>query len=781
MQGTSIRERGTIGTIVLLWLLLLVPQTTFAYPPSSDELKPADDGQPKPLTLRGLFHPDEKIDYDGDLPDTHWIKSADGSPMLLIRRDGNWLRHDLNSHEETPWPLVGRLAGQLQTLDGVDAEKAMKVAGKVVKQIERADQQVLIRIDKSLAIASAGKLPRWVARDADGWQNVTLDPTEQRVAYTRDGDLFLLDIGSGTTMRLTDDGTETLLDGVLDWTYQEEIYGRGNFKGFWFSPDGRYLAMLRIDIERLEPYVMSASKTDRGRGIVRRYSKAGDPIPQAQLLVWDLNRFVDGKIAPPQSIEASTAEDERLITGVYWHPSLARLMYIVSDRLQSWREIRVVEAASLATGNAKSGLVLREESPAWVEPPTPPQWIDADRFLWRSDVPSGRSRLYIVAVDGQTTRPISPDNFDVASFTLNASATTVFVTGDADRGSVESQLYRIDFDDDSHSFARVTDQAGWHDVDFSAGATWWVDRHSTPARPPVLSLRSSSQTAANQTEANHSADFTLATSELRTASPIIAPELFTIQTSDGVPLPAMLVKPDSTIDSTIDTTPKKHAVVIEVYGGPQAPIVSARWGGTKTLYREWLARQGIATLVVDNRSSGGRGVADAWSIRRRVGEVEMDDLRVAVDWLGKQPWVDADRLAIRGWSFGGFLTLYAMTHSDAFAAGIAGGSVTQWSEYDSIYTERYMGLPLDNADGYARTSPIVSAEKLQGSLLMIHGEEDDNVHPSHTLRMAAALQSAGKDFQLMIYPGAGHGVTEQRQNWHLQMMTTRFLLDELKP
>lgn len=755
-----------MGAIVLLWFFC-APAS--AYPPSSDEPKPTDDGQPKTLTLESLHHPDKKFDFDGSLPATRWIEDADGSPLLLVRRGKTWMRHDLTSHLEAPWPVVDRLAARLQTLDGVGGDAALTIAGNAIRQIERVDQRMLVRVDKGLAIASVNQPPRWVTRDATGWQDATLGPTQRHVAYTRGGDLFLLELASGSTMRLTDDGTDTLLDGVLDWTYQEEIYGRGNFKAFWFSRDGRYLAMLRIDISRLQPYVMAASASERGGGIIRRYSKAGDPIPQAELMVWDLNHRVHDKIAPPRSIHASVPTDERLITGVYWHPDQTKLMYVVSDRLQTWREIRIVDQATLAAGQTHSRLVLREESPAWVEPPTPPQWIDADRFLWRSEVPSGRNRLYLVAADGQATRPVSPEHFDVQSFTLDESRRTVFVTGDADRGSVEKQLFQINLGDGSFAFTPVTEQPGWHDIDFSGDAAWWIDRHSTPSRPPTMRLMSTAGTES----------FELADSPLRTKLPIIAPELFTIPTPDGIELPAMLVKPKSAAANGNGNGNEKHPVVIEIYGGPLSPIVSARWGGTKTLYREWLARNGIATLVVENRSSGGRGAADAWSIAGRVGEVELADVNVAANWLKQQPWVDADRLAIRGWSFGGFLTLYAMTHSDLFAAGIAGGSVTQWAEYDSIYTERYMGLPADNIDGYARTSPIAAAARLHGSLLMIHGEEDDNVHPSNTLRMAAALQAAGKDFQMMIYPGAGHGVTDKWQNWHLMRMTTRFLMDEL--
>jgi dipeptidyl-peptidase-4 len=262
---------------------------------------------------------------------------------------------------------------------------------------------------------------------------------------------------------------------------------------------------------------------------------------------------------------------------------------------------------------------------------------------------------------------------------------------------------------------------------------------------------------------------------LNLAGELLQPQFFQITTPDQLALPAMLIRPDHQDDQ------QRTPVLIEVYGGPQAPTVADRWMGVRTLYRELLARQGIATLMVDNRSSAGRGLADTWAIRGRVGEVEFQDLMTAVQWLQAQPWVATDRIAIRGWSFGGFLTTYALTHSQAFAAGIAGGSVTDWREYDAFYTERYMGLPSENPDGYRTTAPVRAAEQLHGSLLLIHGESDDNVHPSGTLRMAQALQDAGKDFRLMIYPDEAHAVHQPGRLWHLTLMTDRFLKEQLRP
>ena len=341
---------------------------------------------------------------------------------------------------------------------------------------------------------------------------------------------------------------------------------------------------------------------------------------------------------------------------------------------------------------------------------------------------------------------------------------------------MDRHLYRAALNGTSPDLAEMqlvemTTEPGWHETNLSPDGRWFTDKHSDAGTPPTLDLR--------QTQIGLPADISptsagIAASTLRTVKPIRQPETMSITTDDGTLLPAILVRPDSGT-----TTSGKYPVVIEVYGGPAAPVVSNRWAGPRTLYRELLARRGVATLVVDNRSSASKSMSTTWAIRGKVGEVEFADVQSTVSWLKQQAWVDADRIAIRGWSFGGFLTLYAMTHSKAFVAGIAGGSVTDWAEYDSFYTERYMGMPQENVSGYESTSVVAAAGNLSGRLLMIHGEVDDNVHPSNTLRMASALQKAGKPFQMMIYPGAAHAVTAPKQNWHLVQMTDDFLMDAL--
>lgn len=835
------RSSSTPKTMALGWavLVLLLSTPTKAdgdtYPPAGGMTQKPQQEEAKTITLERLFHPNEKFDFDGQLPSTHWIQSggsgskisaavAPGPPTiseeafeskLLIRDGDEWKQYVIGTdatptpHSETPndsrngnqnddhpesaegtkgeaandepsdripWPTFQRLCKHLQSLDDVDGDAATRSIVRTIQQMQHESDTLLVKVGRLLATVSVDDGAHVLARDASTWKHVKLDPTDRRVAYTIDGDLYVTDAKSLLTRRLTNDGLETLLDGELDWTYQEEIFGRGNYRGFWFSPDGNWLAMMRVDTSQIEPYVLSAAVDDRGEGPVVRYSKSGDPIPHASLHVWDLRRFDLETPPKPTQLVQSNLEDEKIITGVWWHPHDGSLIYSFSDRVQSYRELHKVDPSLLSEGASASRLLLREQSPAWVEPPSSPAWLKDGGLLWRSELPSGYYRVYRLSGDGSSIIPVTPTGMNVRQFSLSPSQDRIWIVGDAGDGEhpagTEQQLYELELDRPASTFRGLTKKPGWHTTDISPDGQWFTDRFSTPSVPEILTVQKiAKETIEPSAELESSV---IAATKLLTAKPIRRPKLFSITTDDGTKLPAMLVKPDLSMESN-----SKHPVVIEVYGGPENPVVTSRFGGRSALYRELLARQGIATLVVDNRSSAGNSNLATWSIHRQMGEVEFKDVLSAVDWLKSEDWVDADRLAIGGWSFGGFLTLYCLTHSDAFAAGVAGGSVTDWHEYDSFYTERYMGLPSENVDGYARTSLITAAKNLNGRLLMIHGEVDDNVHPANTLRMAAALQKAGKPFQLMIYPGAAHSVTQAKQAWHLAEMRHRFLLDAL--
>ncbi len=704
-------------------------------------MPPAALAETPPLSLESLFHPQQRFDYGGpSLPTTRWSVDDQGVE-LAIRRDRSWLRHDLETHEELSW----------------QGPESWKFG--------------LRRLEGGLAVLSRDGQTQWLTRQAKTWRHPTLSPDGKWVAFVETHDLFVVHVETGKRIRLTTDGSETLLNGQLDWSYQEEIYGRGNFKAFWWSPDSERLAFLRLDIQDVLPYTLVDSQTPRGKPLVTRYPKAGDPIPEAQLIVAELNgdlQLIHG--GQPQ-------QREQLIVRVSWHPSGREVVYQVMDRLQSWLELNSCPVVAV-TSPAGPRLLLRDTSQAWVEILGEPHWLPAGDFLWLSDQPLGRRRIWRIDADGRRRAALTPADFDVRAIVHVAkNGEWVYFTGDRKHGSQGQQLYRVFLPTENQELSspetteiqQVTAQDGWHDATFSPCGNWVLDRYSTLQTPFELRLL--------EIAPHRDAGGPVASSQLLAKSNNLPGELLPVQwlripTTDDFHLPACLIKPQK-------TTPGMTPVLIETYGGPQAASVVDRWLGNRYLYRQYLAQQGIAVLVVDNRSSAGRGIADTYSVHRRVGVVELQDTLAAVTWLRQQPWVNPDAVALRGWSFGGFLTTYALTHSTAFAAGIAGGSVTDWRNYDAIYTERYMGLPEENAAGYDETSVHLAAEHLHGSLLLIHGELDDNVHPANTLQLTRALQRAGKPFQLMIYPGAKHGITDPDQVYHMMTMVTDFLQRQL--
>jgi dipeptidyl-peptidase-4 len=246
-----------------------------------------------------------------------------------------------------------------------------------------------------------------------------------------------------------------------------------------------------------------------------------------------------------------------------------------------------------------------------------------------------------------------------------------------------------------------------------------------------------------------------------------------VKTRDGFVMEAMMIKPP-------DFDPARRYPVYQfTYAGPHFQQVVNRWDGTEFLYQQLLAQHGIIVWICDNRTASGKGMQSAWPLYKEFGALELRDIEDGLEWLKRQPYVDASRVGIAGVSFGAYMTLYAMTHSKSFAMGIAEAAVTDWRNYDTIYTERYLGDPDENADGYRRSSPRFSAANLHGELLLIHGALDDNVHPQNTAQFAYELQKAGVPFRMMSYPTAAHGVSNPELVVHVRRMMLDFTVQNL--
>jgi len=717
------------------------------------------------LSVASLYHPADRFKYVVDpTPLIRFASGLNDAPEILVKRDNGWKQILFEDGKETEFPAFEQLCSLLSPQDDESKKRAKQAIDALLSGTSRPLAPALISMDDSLVVIGLDRQLRWITRALNAWREVSLSPDSKRIAYIDSNDLYVMHLESGQVTRITDDGSATKLNGLLDWVYQEEIYGRGNFRGYWWREDSSAIVFLKLDTTAVAEFVVTESKEPQGRTVVERYPKAGEAIPQAELWCVQLNGSIEDTNVSLKQLLRDQFPQDTLITRVGWHKQTGDVIVQSSNRLQNEVIVHVVDIYNPVDPT----VIVKEQCDKWLEVQELPKILASGDYLRLSDLPEGRRRLWRISADGSHRTPITPADFDVRELLfVDRNDNYVLLTGDQLRGTVGQQLYRADLKG-AASLERLTDASAWHNVSISDDGEWMIDRASSLATPTTTSLRS----LVNREKQS----ILLHREQLKLEGEPIEATWHSIKADGDVSLPAYVIRPADNGD--VDA---RYPVLIEVYGGPLAPSVRDTWSSGRYLFHQMLAREGIGVMVVDNRSSGGRGLFDSWSIHRRMGDVETKDLVTAAEWLGRQDWVDAKRLALRGWSFGGFLTLHAMTHSDKFAAGVAGGSVTDWRNYDAVYTERYMGLPSENRTGYDETSPKLAASKMHGRVLMLHGEVDDNVHLANTLQMAGNLQRAGKLFDLMVYPGAAHAVHSPDQNFHLMNLTMEFLRRELRP
>ncbi len=733
--------------------LLLV---LFALPP----VQPAA-AQKEPIELHHVYGPDA-LDFSPDLPRIRWL--AGGKEYLLGEEgdDGwSWTVVDAASGETRslydPAPLAAALAEQLDLTAEDAASKARPGSPRISPDADR----LLLPLASDLFVWDVDDetLTR-LTRSPETEELARFAPNGRRVAFVRDADLYVVD-ASGDELRLTTDGGENTLNGKLDWVYQEEIYGRGNYQAHWWSPDGSRIAFLRSDERDVPRFTVVDHIPFRPPLEVYPYPKAGDPNPVVRLGVAKASGGGITWIDP-----GLYGQEEILIVNVTFSPD-GDVWYQVQDRRQTFLDLH---RADPATGASER--VLREESPAWVNALGPPHFLEGETgledggFLWLSER-TGFQHLYRYGPDGKLVRALTDGRWEVRSLlAVDEDAGAAYVSGTY-RSPLGADVLRVALDGAAPTL--LTEATGSHRGAFpdEGPVNHWIATSSDLQTPPAMALRNAGGQLVRQLGGGDVPD--LARFDVST------PELLQIRTSDGVDLEAMLIRPHGFDPDRV------YPAWVHVYGGPHAQQVRDGWLGSRGMWFQYLAQQGIAVLVVDNRIASGKGVESTWPVYRNFGEQELVDLVEAVDWLGAKPWIDAERIGLDGWSFGGYMTLFALTRSDRFRAGIAGGSVVDWRAYDSIYTERYMSTPDDNPDGYERSSVLESAGDLHGDLLIIHGTMDDNVHMQNTLQMAWKLQNAGKPFEMMLYPKSRHGVTDPDLSLHLRQTMARFILKTIKP
>jgi dipeptidyl-peptidase-4 len=568
----------------------------------------------------------------------------------------------------------------------------------------------------------------------------------------RDSNLFVVSSQGGEARRLTSEGDATHLFGRLDWVYQEEIYGRGNFQANWWSPDSERLAFLALDESAVPEYTIV--DTAQRRPVVEkwRYPKVGDPNPTARLGV------VDVRGGKARYFDLEGYPKDVLIVRVGWSPDSREVIAQLQDRAQTWLDL---VAGDPSTGKLRR--LFRDSSAAWTMPSDGPHWLEGNaEFVWLSER-SGYRHMYLYRRDGALLRQVSEGPWEVDQLQrIDSSSRSVLFS--ADRSDVKgSQLFQVALD--AGEPRQITREAGTHTVSVAPDGAFFVDSFASHKSAPRQSL---------YTAAGEFVRELARVDESKLAQyGLVPPEFFKLHTRDGFELEARLYKP-----ADFDRT-RKYPLLCFTYSGPHAPQVRDTFYDLRGLYHQMLAQQGILVWVCDNRSASGKGLVSAAAAYKRFGPGELADLEDGLDFVLAKGFVDPQRIGIWGWSYGGYMTAFALTHSKRFKLGISGAPVTDFRLYDSIYTERYMGLPDENKAGYDAGSPLLAAAALSGRLLLICGEIAENVHAQNTLQFAAALQKAGIQFDLMIYPGNRHSIVEPEQRRHLYNLMADYLLEHL--
>ena len=595
-------------------------------------------------------------------------------------------------------------------------------------------------------------------------------PDGSRIAYVRKHNLYSRDVSGGREEALTRDDDPNLLNGEVDWVYEEELYTRSNY--FW-SPDGKQIAFLQMNEKPVPDYPITDwipvhSKVDQ-----QKYPQPGDPNPVVRLGVvgsgggktkWLSAGGVNSGVPLGGDSNVYLPRFGWVRPGIVWAMALNR----AQDRL----DLYFIDVKS-----GKSQLMMSESSDAWIDlhPETEFELLrSGDRYLWTS-WRDGHYHIYLYQFDNQDplsgpatmVQQLTHGDWDVESIDGidEKQGVVYFIANEGDWR--QANLYAVGLD--GKNFRRVSPEGGAHKATFDpANAKYYVDTYSSLTTPPVMSFCKTGGECNAFWKPRSLAQYNLPTPKKVefTAADGTTKLLGTILLPTGGPMIAN----------------GKAPLIVNPYGGPGAQTVRDSWGGGSYYFDCILARQGFAVLHVDNRGMANRGKAFALSLRHNFGQNELADQIAAVKQALEQfPQVDANRLGFWGWSYGGYFTLYTMTHTDMFKAGVAVAPVTDWRLYDSIYTERYMGLPKDNEAGYKKSSPVNFAADLRGNLLEVHGTSDDNVHFQNTVQMVNALIDAGKQFDLMIYPRKTHGIAGKAARTHLFHLIDNHFEETLAP
>jgi dipeptidyl-peptidase-4 len=596
--------------------------------------------------------------------------------------------------------------------------------------------------------------PTQITHDTAQERNPTFSPDSNFIAYTRNNNLYAYNIANQKEVQLTFDGSATILNGYASWVYLEEIYGRPtHYRAFWWSPDSKTIAYARFD-ESMEPiFPIYSSQGKHGYLEETRYPQPGDKNPEVKI------GFVHPNGGNTTWANFNEKYDQYFGWPV-WRSDNNSLWLTWMNRKQ---DSLIIYEVNTQTGTRK---------PVYTE--TQKTWIDLeDRvggrinflkngkgYIAQSDK-SGWNMLYLYNMDGTLQHPITNGKYTVTGNEyIDEANRIIYFTARGIENSTRIDLYKISFDGGTPK--RLTFGNYTHSINFSPFGNHFITTYSntqTPARMALVDVNGKIVKELGNAKGAEMDQYAIAKTEI-----------IRIKSAGGLfELPALVTWP------THYDKNKKYPMLISIYGGPNAGTVWDKWNWNAN--RELLAQEGLIQVAFDHRASGQFGKAGVNYMYHDLGYWEMEDYSTMAKWVINNAGADPARICITGFSYGGYMTCLALTYkSDVFTYGMAGGSVVDWQLYDSHYTERYMGTPADNEEGYKKSSVLNYVNNYKGMLQIVHGTMDDNVHMQNSIQLISALEDAKKPFEMMLYPGGRHGWPYLPAKWDdFQNLKTKFI------
>ncbi len=576
-------------------------------------------------------------------------------------------------------------------------------------------------------------------------------PDGLKVSYIFENNLYVKDIASGKVTQLTNDGKRNeVINGTTDWVYEEEF---AITKGYGWSPDSKYLSYLKFNEKEVKEFSMTYYKELYPELYTFKYPKAGEKNSIVTLNMYDISKNINVG-------EIKLGEYE-YIPRLEWSPNENKLIVQTLNRHQNELKYHLID---IKEGQITSTNFYTEKSDTYIDIDNNLLILNDGQTILRTSEKNGYNHIYKLCFDGQMTQ-ITTGNWDVIEFAgIDDKNTTIYYTS-AENGAINKSIYKIAITGKKKTL--ISDAQGTNDAEFSNGMKYFIKSYSDANTPPVYSLCNNSGKVLTILENNAGLKTTIEKYQF-------SKKEFVTFKGHSEELNGWMIKP-----ADFDPS-KKYPVYINIYGGPGSNMVSNQWGGVNFAYHQLLAQNGYIIVSVDPRGTMYRGEKFKKSTYLELGKLETEDFIAVGKELQSYDFVDATRIGIMGWSYGGFMTSLAMTKgADIFKMGIAVAPVTNWRYYDNIYTERFMRTPAENKNGYDENSPINHVDKLKGKYLLIHGAGDDNVHYQNTMEMVNALVAADKQFDLFIYPNKNHGIYGGNTRNHLFKMMFDYTLKNL--